>query len=743
MPIKHVRAFSFFAERPLPLLWAGLSLLALASEGYSREISRLDSGSAFCSASQDPAYQRNPELRENPAQKRNPELRDWRFKLGEVADAAQPQFDDHDWQKVVLPHNWGWEEAQRGENYYRGPGWYRRALNIGAPKPGKPRNEVLRGKRYFLRFEAAGSVADVYLNGKLLGQHRGAFGAFCFEITKQLSPGGANLLAVRVSNASGSDVAPLSGDFSVFGGLYRPVHLIETDEICFVLTDHASPGVAWYQTSVTDEQAVLDVSAQVSNGTTRKEELTLAAIVLDAAGKRVAAIEQLVSVVPEVTAPFALRVVVPRPHLWNGRQDPYLHKAVVELRAKDGTVRDAVEQPLGLRSFRVDPERGFFLNGKPYHLHGVNRHQDRPNKGWAISVADMDEDMQLVKELGCTVIRCAHYQHSDYFYSLCDTAGILVWAELPQVNEIGTAPQFAETSRNQLLDLIRQNINHPSIFVWSLFNELWPGRPDPHRELQDLNIVAHGEDPTRPTIAATATEQLPQMNKIPDLLGWNIYPGWYPGWGTKESFGAVLDRGRTMSRSGGFCVSEYGAGANVEHHEQDPRQPKTDGQWHPEEWQALVHESAWAAMKTRPFVWGTFVWNMFDFTSDSRHEGGIPGRNDKGLVTYDRRTKKDAFFFYKANWSDEPTLYITSRRFTERTKASTDVKIYSNASEVELLVNGMSQGKQAGGANCIFIWKDVKLQPGENHIEARARRDDHALSDSCVWTLKPGGGKKN
>lgn len=717
--------------------------MALASEGYSREISRLDSGSAFCSASQDPAYQRNPELRENPAEKRNPELRDWRFKLGEVADAAQPQFDDHDWQKVVLPHNWGWEEAQRGENYYRGPGWYRRALNIGAPKPGKPRNEVLRGKRYFLRFEAAGSVADVYLNGKLLGQHRGAFGAFCFEITKQLSPGGANLLAVRVSNASGSDVAPLSGDFSVFGGLYRPVHLIETDEICFVLTDHASPGVAWYQTSVTDEQAVLDVSAQVSNGTTRKEELTLAAIVLDAAGKRVAAIEQLVSVVPEVTAPFALRVVVPRPHLWNGRQDPYLHKAVVELRAKDGTVRDAVEQPLGLRSFRVDPERGFFLNGKPYHLHGVNRHQDRPNKGWAISVADMDEDMQLVKELGCTVIRCAHYQHSDYFYSLCDTAGILVWAELPQVNEIGTAPQFAETSRNQLLDLIRQNINHPSIFVWSLFNELWPGRPDPHRELQDLNIVAHGEDPTRPTIAATATEQLPQMNKIPDLLGWNIYPGWYPGWGTKESFGAVLDRGRTMSRSGGFCVSEYGAGANVEHHEQDPRQPKTDGQWHPEEWQALVHESAWAAMKTRPFVWGTFVWNMFDFTSDSRHEGGIPGRNDKGLVTYDRRTKKDAFFFYKANWSDEPTLYITSRRFTERTKASTDVKIYSNASEVELLVNGMSQGKQAGGANCIFIWKDVKLQPGENHIEARARRDDHALGDSCVWTLKPGGGKKN
>jgi len=270
-----------------------------------------------------------------------------------------------------------------------------------------------------------------------------------------------------------------------------------------------------------------------------------------------------------------------------------------------------------------------------------------------------------------------------------------------------------------------------------LFNELWPGRPDPHRELQDLNIVAHGEDPTRPTIAATATEQLPQMNKIPDLLGWNIYPGWYEGWGTKEAFGVVLDRGRTMSRAGGFCVSEYGAGANVEHHEQNPRQPKTDGQWHPEEWQALVHESAWAAMTSRPFVWGTFVWNMFDFTSSSRHEGGIPGRNDKGLVTYDRKTKKDAFFFYKANWSDKPTLYITSRRFTERTNPSMDVKIYSNASEAELLLNGVSQGALRRGTDCVFVWRNVKLQPGQNRVEARAHRDNQELSDNCVWTLKP------
>jgi beta-galactosidase len=337
--------------------------------------------------------------------------------------------------------------------------------------------------------------------------------------------------------------------------------------------------------------------------------------------------------------------------------------------------------------------------------------------------------------MGCTVIRCAHYQHSDYFYSLCDRAGILVWAELPQVNEINASPAFEETSRNQLLDLIRQNINHPSIFVWSLFNEVaLRDTSDPHRELQDMNNVAHSEDPTRPTIAATCTDKLPQMNKIPDLLGWNLYPGWYRG--TKDDFGRDLDRLRDTSRHGGFCVSEYGAGANTTQHEQNPKQPKTDGQWHPEEWQAEVHEAAWAAMKQRPFVWGTFVWNMFDFAVSTRHEGSIPGRNDKGLVTYDRQTKKDAFYFYQANWSDEPMVYITSRRFTERTNAATDVKIYSNAKEVELLLNGVSQGKPSDGTNCVFIWKNVTLKPGENQIAAKAERDGKKLSDSCVWTLK-------
>jgi beta-galactosidase len=390
---------------------------------------------------------------------------------------------------------------------------------------------------------------------------------------------------------------------------------------------------------------------------------------------------------------------------------------------------------LGLRSFNIDPEKGFFLNGQPYHLHGVNRHQDMMDKGWAITEADMDRDIALLKEIGATVVRCAHYQHSDYFYSLCDRAGILVWAELPQVNVIHDTPEFENTSRSQLLDLIRQNINHPAIFAWSLANEIGNNRiDDPHRELQNLNRVAHGEDPTRPTTMATHLTRLDQMNKIPDLLGWNIYPGWYRN--SKEEYGQEIDRLRNTSRHGGLALSEYGAGANPAQHEQNPRQPQPRGEWHPEEWQSEVHEAAWAAIKTRPFVWGSFVWVMFDFAVSSRNEGSQPGLNDKGLVTRDRQTKKDAFFFYKANWSDEPVLHITSRRDTERTNSVTNVKIYSNAKQVDLLVNGTSLGKKSDATNGVFVWPNVKLAPGKNHIEARAKQEGKNLGDECSWTLK-------
>jgi beta-galactosidase len=285
--------------------------------------------------------------------------------------------------------------------------------------------------------------------------------------------------------------------------------------------------------------------------------------------------------------------------------------------------------------------------------------------------------------------------------------------------------------------LIRQNINHPSIFAWSLFNELRPNNPDPHHLLQDLKILANGEDSSRPTSAATCTEDLPQMNKIPDLLGWNVYYGWYSDWGPLSDYALMCAKYRETSQHGGYCVSEYGGGANVNQHEENPKKPKNDGQWHPEEYQNILHETAWPQLKKTPYIWGTFVWCMFDFTSYWRHEGGLNGRNDKGLVTYDRKTKKDAFYYYKANWSDEPMIYITSRRFTERTNAVTNVKIYSNAATAELSLNGVSQGRRTNDGNAVFFWKNIQLKPGNNTVAARAERNGKTVNDQCEWKLLP------
>ena len=654
----------------------------------------------------------------------------WRFLRADPAGAEAAAFDDSAWTAVTIPHSWGWEEAQTGhKDYHRGPAWYRLHLDTG---------KVEAGKRYFLRFEAASQVADVYLNGKLLGEHRGGFGAFAYEITGKLAKTGDNILAVRVDNALQQDIAPLDGDFSVYGGLYRPVHLIVTEAEDFAITDHGSPGVAWLQTSVSLTNAVLDVNTEISNGTKKKQAVSWIARLIDDAGQTVASATDSVPLAPSCIEPHTLRLTLANPHLWNGRKDPYLYRAVVDLVDSNGVaVLDSVEKQVGLRFYHVDPDKGFFLNGEPYHLHGVNRHQDRPVEGWAITEADMEQDVGFLKEIGATVLRCCHYEHNDYLYTLCDRAGILVWAEIPQVNTILDTQAFENTSTEQLRDLIRQNINHSSIFAWSLFNEIGNGHTDdPHRELQDLYQIAHGEDPTRPVIAATSTGKWPAMNKIPDLLGWNIYPGWYSEWGQTRDFSPMVEAKRYTSRYGGICISEYGAGANINQHEENPVQPKTTGPWHPEEWQCIVHEEAWKVFKTRPYVWGTFMWNMFDFVVADRHEGSQIARNDKGLVTYDRKVRKDAFFFYKANWTTDPMVHINSSRFTERTNSVTNVKVYANVKTVSLSINGVSQGNCDNDGNDVFVWKNVPLAIGVNHVEASIDANGQTVKDSCDWTRK-------
>jgi len=418
----------------------------------------------------------------------------------------------------------------------------------------------------------------------------------------------------------------------------------------------------------------------------------------------------------------------------------------VTVKEGGGTIDDEETQPLGLRFFRVDPNRGFFLNGVSYPLHGVSRHQDRIDMGWAIGSAQQTQDFDLIMEMGCTGVRLSHYQHAQEFYDLCDSGGLVVWAESCMVNRVTDSKAFDDAAERQLRELIKQSYNHPSICFWSLFNELgvdkkWTAAQKAAQSahqielVTQLNQIAHQLDPTRLTTAATNHDNpTDAINLITDVIGFNRYYGWYSK--TPAAWPSALDAIHAALPNRGIAISEYGAGANVYQHQLDPKQPKTTGQWHPEEWQCIVHEQAYAAMKKRPYLWGTFVWTMFDFASANRHEGDQPGINDKGLVTYDRRIKKDAFFFYKANWSEEPVIYITDRRFTPRPVDDEPVKIYSNCDSVELTVNGKSLGTKTSDDH-IFIWPAAKLALGENELMATGVRGGKHFSDSCRIVYDP------
>lgn len=622
------------------------------------------------------------------------------------------------WEKVTVPHTWNATDGMTPE-YYRGTGEYRYHLKV-VP-------EMLK-KRAFLRFEAVSQVADVFVNGTKAGSHKGAFNAFCFEITPLLKKG-ENLLEVKVSNRPDNDIAPLAGDFTIFGGIYRPVSLLLLPKTCITPLDYASPGVYIHQDKVDANEAELSIVTKVNSNRTVKG-LAVRTRIFNDRGEQVgnSTTQQEPSVTNE-NVEFVNKLNVRHPILWDGLKKPHLYRVHIEV-LKGNTVIDTLSQYTGLRYCTVDANKGFFLNGKPYKIKGVNRHQDREGKGWAITNKEHRDDMELIKEIGANGIRLAHYPHSDFFYSLCDREGMLVWAEIPLVGKASPTPAFTENIKMQLTELIRQNFNHPSIFCWSLFNELSEG--DVKELIQELNDLAHKEDPGRFTVAAANIEKRPE-NVITDLMAYNTYPGWY--WAQPSVMKSSVAHWNRLIGSKGICVSEYGAGANIWHHQQDVKSsPKTDGVFHPEEWQAIVHEQNYQAISSSDFVWGSFVWNMFDFASASRDEGDIQGLNDKGLVTYDRKVKKDAFYFYQSVWSEQPVLHIASRRDIARREPVTDIKIYSNCDNVRLKVNGQDCGSPTREGS-IYIWKNISLKKGENRIETTGNRGSAGVSDQCKWVL--------
>ena len=623
------------------------------------------------------------------------------------------------WQRVSVPHTWNAEDGT-SPDYYRGAATYR--CRFDAPR-------ARTGERTFIRFEGVSQDATVWLNGKLLGRHRGAFTAFCFELTALLKSRD-NDLRVEVTNAHDPMIMPLEGDFTVFGGIYRPVSLLVLPATCFTPMDYASTGIYISQTSVTRQRAQLDVRAKVDTRG-RNGELQLRTTVIDPQRQPVLKTMHNDAKSAGKFIEINGRLDIDSPLLWDGIDNPRRYRFFFEL-LQQGRVVDTMSVDMGLRYYSVDPDKGFFLNGRSYPLHGVNRHQDRQGMGWAITRNEHDEDMALIQEIGANCIRLAHYPHSDYFYGLCDRAGMLVWAEIPYIGKGTRAAAFEVNAKQQLTELIRQNYNHESIFCWSLFNEL--GGPDrPHELVEMLNELAHSEDPTRLTVAAANNDGRPE-NDMTDIMAYNTYPGWY--WsdpnGMKWAIEWKLGKGRAIA------ISEYGAGASIRQHDQHVTQaPKTDGPWHPEQWQATVHEGNYAQIVAHPQLWASFVWNMFDFASAGRKEGDTRGINDKGLVTYDRRVRKDAFYFYQANWSKHPMVYITSRRHITRTEPLTDIKVYSNCPSVIITVDGVPVPVEKRDLG-IFVAHGVTLHPGDNHIAAVATTAQHGTSikDQCTWNLK-------
>lgn len=531
---------------------------------------------------------------------------------------------------------------------------------------------------------------------------------------------------------------PLVGDFNFYGGIYRDVHLLVTGEVCISPLDYASSGVYLIQKNVTEKLAEVCARVLLSSAADAPQAAVVRLSITDG-DKKVYEAERNVVVEPRAVAQAEeLTFTLADPRLWNGTADPFMYRAEVTL-WRDGKAVDSVEQPLGLRFYETDAERGFFLNGKHLPLHGVCRHQERAEMGNALRSIHHEEDALIMREMGVNAVRLAHYPQASCMYDLMDRLGIVTWAEIPFVGPGGYAdkgfvdqPSFRDNGKEQLREMIRQHYNHPSICFWGLFNELKEDGDNPVEYIRELHALARQEDATRPTTAAS--NQGGALNLITDNIAWNRYDGWYGA--TPATLARWLDATHKASPQLRIGISEYGAGASIYHQQDSLVQTNPGSWWHPENWQTEYHIRNWEIISERPYVWGSFVWNMFDFGAAHRTEGDRPGINDKGLVTHDRKVRKDAFYFYKANWSDCPVLYIAGRRAVRRVRPQTDIQVFSNCGEVTLSVNGRMVGKMQPDRCKVCTFRDVPLRQGANRIEVSAGRKKEMHTDSCCWMLE-------
>ena len=606
----------------------------------------------------------------------------WAFT--KMADAV-PKTMPTRWDIVNLPHSWNAIDGQDGDNdFYRGTCYYAKEFTKAS---------LPAADRYYLELCGANSSADVYVNGKKLAHHDGGYSTWRVDMTDALDYN--NLLVIAVDNAPNETVYPQMADFTFYGGLYRDVNIIAVSEAHFDLDYHGGPGIA-VTPIMEGTTAKVGVEVFVTN---KKDDHVLAYRIKDAEGNVVG------SITSEDTAVI---FEIEDAHLWHGRKDPYLYIAEAAL-IEGREVVDAVSTRFGCRTFEIDPQNGFILNGEEYPLRGVSRHQDRWGCGNALLPEHHEEDMDLICEMGATTIRLAHYQHDQYFFDLCDERGLVVWAEIPYISKhMSTA---RENTISQMKELIIQNYNHPSIVVWGLSNEISIAGSD--EDLLDnhkaLNDLCHEMDPTRLTTIACVSmcDKNDPYVQIPDVVSYNHYFGWYGG--DTSMNGPWFDEFHKAFPEIPIGCSEYGCEA-LNWHSSEPFQGD-----YTEEYQAYYHEELIKQFFTRKYLWATHVWNMFDFGADARNEGGENGQNHKGLVTFDRKYKKDSFYAYKAWLSDEPFVHLCGKRYIDRVEETTKVTVYSNQRSVELFANGVSLGKQTSDVH--FFYFDV---PNEGITELKA-----------------------
>ncbi|MNK00134.1 Beta-glucuronidase [compost metagenome] len=695
----------------------------------------------------------------------------WTFKKGPFSTSTLDynQLFEGKWQLVNLPHTWNAYDMQtkeiksgslgKNERFYTGDAYYRKSF---VPET------TWKGKRIFIRFEGVNTNTEVYVNNQPLptkegknditydntkrngnynfvGRHQGGYSAFVFELTNMLQFGKENEILVKVNNEATPQVIPVNHTlFPMYGGIYRPVELIVTDDINIAVNDFAAKGIYITQKNVSKKTADVAVKIKIDNKSGKKQPIELLTTVFEKNGSIKAKQSTQYTLLPQGRQTVTQQILIKSPHLWQGLDDPYLYKVVTQIK-KNNQVIDEVTAPLGLRKFELRTGEGFFLNDIKYPLYGVCRHQDRLGKGSALSNADHDEDLAIIKEMGATSIRLAHYQQSEYFYSKCDSMGLVIWAEIPFVNRVTTLED--NNAQQQLKELIRQNFNHPSIYIWGMHNEVYSPSAYTVELTTKLNDLAKSEDPDRYTVSVSGYNVIDHaVNNNADVQGINHYFGWYNGEledksDKEDDVASWAKRISEEFKDYRIIFSEYGAEAIPE--DQAEEVGNFGNQWSnpsffPEEYATKFHEVHWGVISKSPIFLGSYVWNTFDFATPITALNVNP-RNYKGLVSFDRKLKKDGFYWYKANWSKEPVLYITQRRMINRGNEITPITVYSNRGEPTLIINGQTiKGAKIGQTNVHYIFENVKLKPGKNTVEAKViQKDGKVLTDTIEWNYDP------